>query len=404
MRLRIIWTFALLFVLSESFSQYYTSPDDFNKLSIDGSAGFAKPYRSFTEGAWTPKVGLLSTDFGVRYMFNEYFGLKYDLGYSQYNSAEASLDFSTDQYKTSLQGVINAGRILKFQSWTKTFNLLVHGGIGIGSIKYHEPTYSNDIDDVVNAVAGLTGQVKLSDRVALNLNINGLLNFKQDHSFDGGIPNSFKAGMIINGTVGVSVYLGKKKSHADWYLREDALYTTLNSNIDNLKDGLESSSKQIEVGDNQFNHLKEQVVILEKQIQEMKELASSEKDLNQVLKENVINELIDSEYLNIYFDFNSAQIDKNSFGTINFLMNYMTKNPDFRIKLEGYADESGDEDYNLNLSQQRADEVKNCLIELGLDTGNVLAVGKGEVVKTEAQSKLVRQLARRVSVNVFQIN
>lgn len=399
MRLKLTLIAILLAMSFECFSQdSYFVPDDFNKWSLDGAVGFTKPYRSFSEGYWTPKVGFLASDLGVRYMFNEYFGLKFDLGYNYYHRAKKSKDFSTDQYKTSLQGVINAGRILKFQTWTQTLNLLVHGGIGIGSLKYHEPTNSNDIDDVINAVAGLTGQVRLSDRVSLNLGLNGFVNLKQDHSFDGGEPNSLKAGLVLNGTAGVSVYLGKKKRHADWYLREDAIYSKLNSNRNSLETKLENSAKAIEDKDFELNELSKQMKLLEKEISHLKEKVDNNKKSSPKLKDQVLEKLADNGYLNIYFDFNSSEIDKSSLTTINHLLNLMQNNTDLSIALEGFTDESGNEDYNLKLSRLRAESVREYLVELGIDGDRVSVKGKGGITGTEQKSKLVKQSARRVSV------
>lgn len=48
------------------------------------------------------------------------------------------------------------------------------------------------------------------------------------------------------------------------------------------------------------------------------------------------------------------------------------------VTVQGYTDPAGPEDYNLQLSRKRAENVASYLVELGLDAGHVRAVGLGE--------------------------
>ncbi len=402
MRLRLILVTVFCFTLFQGFSQdFYSLSNDFNKWSVDGAVGFTKPYRSFTSGYWTPKIGFLSSDIGVRYMFNEYFGVKYSLGYNYYHSAKNSKEFSTDQYIMSLQGVVNAGRLLKIQSLSKKINVLAHAGLGKGNLKYGRPAGRDDVDHIFNIMGGLTGQLSLSDRFALNMDITGLANLSQDHSsFDGGPPNDWEAGIVFNGTVGVSYYFGKKKKHADWYLREDVLYSNLNATMDKLESKLETSHKDIEHKETELNKLNKQVALLEQELQQVNENVNNQDEFERSGNKG-LDELIDSGYLTIYFDFNSFELKQSSFATINFLQNMMQKNPDLSILLEGFADESGDENYNLKLSLQRAEQVRKYLIELGADENRISIEGKGEVLGTGQKSKLMKQFARKVSVKIL---
>lgn len=52
--------------------------------------------------------------------------------------------------------------------------------------------------------------------------------------------------------------------------------------------------------------------------------------------------------------------------------------PDARITVEGFADPSGDADYNMWLGQQRARAVRNYLVESGLPPEQIRAVSYGE--------------------------
>ncbi len=393
-------SFPILFcILSLSlFAQENHKPfNDFNKWYIEGDVGFTKPFKSFSNGYWSPDVGLLASDIGVRYMFNEYFGLKLNLGMNQYNNAEKSREFDTEQYNLSLQGVVNGGRLLNFQSWTKTFNFLVHGGVGVGYIYYHEPTNSNDRDDVGVLIGGITGQIKISPRVSLTLDASGIGNFEQNHSFDGGTPNDYDLGIGFNGTIGLSISLGKNKKQADWYYRDMENLSSINSSISGLRSEVTKTNKAVENTETELEEIKTEVEEISQKLEKQ-----PEERMQGISDEQFLQALIDNGYLNVYFDFNSAKVDKASLATINFLSNYMKSKPGMVVKLSGYADDLGSEAYNLKLSERRASEVRIYLTELGVANDRIVDSGEGEYKDGLKQSKTSRQMARRVSVEVFE--
>lgn len=69
---------------------------------------------------------------------------------------------------------------------------------------------------------------------------------------------------------------------------------------------------------------------------------------------------------NVFFDFNSSQLKPESFGELNKLTRLLQSNPDLRIKIEGHTDNIGNADYNLTLSEERAEAVFSYLLEKGI--------------------------------------
>ncbi len=74
--------------------------------------------------------------------------------------------------------------------------------------------------------------------------------------------------------------------------------------------------------------------------------------------------------------------------------------PDIHVQLDGFADERGDADYNLELSRKRVEFVRDQLIQAGLSDENISMTAHGESV---AQDESVDSYAfeRRVSVKLF---
>jgi len=68
----------------------------------------------------------------------------------------------------------------------------------------------------------------------------------------------------------------------------------------------------------------------------------------------------------------------NSQDSLNYLLDIMQRNPNFVVQLEAHTDARGNDDYNQNLSQRRAETCVNYLISKGVDAARIKPVGKGE--------------------------
>jgi len=81
---------------------------------------------------------------------------------------------------------------------------------------------------------------------------------------------------------------------------------------------------------------------------------------------------------NIYYEFNSAELtekDKKVLDTTLVLL--MKEAPEFIIELSAHTDSIGDFDYNMKLSQQRAENVVKYLISKGIPRERLIAKGYG---------------------------
>lgn len=83
---------------------------------------------------------------------------------------------------------------------------------------------------------------------------------------------------------------------------------------------------------------------------------------------------------NIYFDFDKATIKPESEPVLNRIAEIMKNYPSLRIEIGSHADARGSDQYNLNLSQRRAESTLEYLVAQGIDRDRLIPKGYGEEV------------------------
>jgi OOP family OmpA-OmpF porin len=79
----------------------------------------------------------------------------------------------------------------------------------------------------------------------------------------------------------------------------------------------------------------------------------------------------------ITFKLNSAEIKSSSYKVLDRAVKVLIEYPSLHIEIQGHTDDRGKEEYNLDLSQRRADAVKAYLVKKGVDDSRVRARGYG---------------------------
>lgn len=103
----------------------------------------------------------------------------------------------------------------------------------------------------------------------------------------------------------------------------------------------------------------------------------------------------------VLFDTGKAQLKTGAQRPIEQIAAFLNENPERRIQVEGFTDSQGSDEYNQQLSQQRADAVAQAIIQRGIDAQRVRALGYGEEFpKAGNDSPGSRQLNRRVEIVV----
>lgn len=105
------------------------------------------------------------------------------------------------------------------------------------------------------------------------------------------------------------------------------------------------------------------------------------------------------ELKNIEFDFDKANLKPNSRNELNILSQYLLSHPKISIKIEGHTDNKGADDYNLELSKDRAETVKLYLKNKGIAIERMHTEGFG-ASQTLSQEDLLQDRNRRVLIRI----
>ena len=81
---------------------------------------------------------------------------------------------------------------------------------------------------------------------------------------------------------------------------------------------------------------------------------------------------------NVFYEFDSAELTDSSTIALDSLATLLEENPSVTIELSSHCDYRGRDEYNLRLSQRRAESVVNYLVQKGLPAERLTPVGYGE--------------------------
>lgn len=101
----------------------------------------------------------------------------------------------------------------------------------------------------------------------------------------------------------------------------------------------------------------------------------------------------------VLFDTGKASLKPGAYATVDRLAAVLKEAPDRKVMIEGHTDSVGSDEYNQGLSERRAAAVQTALLERGVRSDQITAIGKGKnyPVATNADAA-GRQQNRRVEM------
>ena len=117
-----------------------------------------------------------------------------------------------------------------------------------------------------------------------------------------------------------------------------------------------------------------------------------------IVKKKIKKPIVDTDKLSkeskVLFSLNTYEISTLEKNNLKKLSKYLKENPKSTLIIYGSTDKSGSEEYNLSLSEKRANSSKNYLIELGVNSKQLKTIALGESKSQNANSETEKAQAR----------
>lgn len=407
---------------------------EMNKWSVGVSVGAhdgAAPTSMFTKLYQIHHYGI-----NGRYMFNNRVGLMLDLGYDLFDFSGSGAR-NTNYFRTSVQGVVNAGDLLKGDLICSKLGLLVHGGAGISNMwvkkEFRNTENESDplfkgVDDMVNYIFGATPQYKINERISLNADLSFIFHHNQTYKFDMNTRNYKGAidGYFINLSIGASYYFGAKEKHADWVptIYGGGSDTSYEARVKELEEKLKDDDM-----DGVPNYVDQEPNTVEGSYVDSKGVAVKDMDndsdgdgvsdafdicpnvkgtfggsgcpdtdgdgISDNLDQcpaiygswkyqgcpeisNEVKVILIKALEGVNFETGKDVLTKESFKPLDEVVKVMQKDTSYHLKITGHTDNVGTPEFNLQLSKDRAQAVVNYLKSKGLSEERFIAIGFGD--------------------------
>lgn len=324
------------------------------KMSGEGFFKSARPAFGLTLGKqWTPILGM-----DIQGM-----------GYVNTTNSSTMIDASD----VSLIGRMNLMNLFAgYNGMPRPFEVETVTGLGW---LHHYMTGSGDTDDL-SARIGLNFNFNLGEDAAWTLGIKPavLFNLTGEYPSKKLAFNRNKANMEI--LLGLTYHFADEDGNRHFALVnaiDPLALAAMNEEINDLREVIVAKDVEL-VG------LADELMVVQDQLNEArnKEMEATGQTIK--ILESVVA-----------FPFNQSDVQTSQMPSLEHAANYLKDNPDAKITVNGYASPEGTEEYNLQLSQRRADAVKNILVDkygIAADRINAIGHGVGDVFSVPAWNRV----------------
>ena len=401
-----------------------------NRWSLDLSFGSSRGIRPYNDGYFSTEstkflgeLNLNSFNIGARYYVNKYVTFKSDLAFDRFIPTDSkSVAFDVAQFRWSIQTMFNINMLFGIDEFSK-FKLQPHIGLNVASletIKSSDNQAIGSADNILGLIFGLTPSYNITGKTNLFVDFSLINNFRQHKTWDGN-PSDEKndlSGQMGNISFGVSYKLGKpivnaekemlkKQDEAKNNEIEKRLNDVESKLIDTDKDGvpdyldLELSSLEGAIVDSKGimidknkNNIPDEV---EKYLDTTNGKANGSGSNNSGdSNSEMFKKAIDEGYICVFFETGKSGYMSSSKDAINFVQTFLITNPEAKMDLIGYTDDIGTSEVNKKLGLDRANNVKETLVKLGIEPYRLKAVSAGEDQTYNPSTPETRSFVRKV--------
>ena len=151
---------------------------------------------------------------------------------------------------------------------------------------------------------------------------------------------------------------------------------------------LERRNVTLDIREAELTKAKQEALELQRQVKEMAALQAEKTDRGMVLTLG-----------DVLFDVGESTLAPGAARNIGQIASFMQRYPDRQAVIEGHTDSMGDDDFNLDLSRDRAFAVRQALIQSGVSGSRISTQGFGEALPVaNNDSSSGRQKNRRVEI------
>ena len=84
------------------------------------------------------------------------------------------------------------------------------------------------------------------------------------------------------------------------------------------------------------------------------------------------------ELSTVYFDYDAAALSREAKSSLQANAALLKNSPGVRVEIQGHCDERGTAEYNLALGKRRAESARRYLLDLGVDSSQLMTTSYGE--------------------------
>jgi len=147
---------------------------------------------------------------------------------------------------------------------------------------------------------------------------------------------------------------------------------------------------------------------LSRQEKQLKRIEAESYQRDQELQDMVVRRNAQTQGLvvslagDFLFDTDSSTLKPGAYEKLNKIAAVMNDDQGTGIVVKGHTDNRGSESYNIQLSQRRAEAVKNALVQAGVNPARIQAVGYGESQPlVSEETPAAWQQNRRVTIDIL---